>query len=259
MPEGNAPSCQLGDVAPTGHDRGVPPTSAPPARRDPVLLIAVTVLALSAAVALVLTAISRPAPSVSAGLADRSSPTPSWAGPTPSVVETSPRPAAAPPSGRSSSGALPPAGSAAAGAPGMPDCPRSGVLVRAGGINAAMGLRAMGLELLNCGSRTYAVRGYPEVRVLDATYAPLNLDVINGRSAVTALASVDAVPRPVTLRPGQSAWATLVWRTTARDGVHLAVTPSPGQPPQTVTPEGGIDLGDAGRLGVGPWTAVSTR
>ncbi len=236
------------------------PSTPAASRPDPVLVIAVSVLALSAALALVLTTISRPASNASAGIADRSSLAPSWVGPTPSAAGPFPLPAATPPSaGPPSAGALPPAGSATARAPGVPDCPRSGVLVRASGINAAMGLRAMGLELVNCGVRTYRVRGYPLVRVLDAGYAPLDLDVINGRSAVTALASVDAAPRTVTLRPGESAWATLVWRTTARDGVHLTVTPAPGQPPQTVTPEGGIDLGDTGRLGVGPWTAGTAR
>ncbi len=236
------------------------PPSAPSARRDPVLVIAVSVLAVSAALAFTLTATGRSAPSGSAApFAGPSSSGPAWAHPTPTAGSTAPSSAAAQPSAGRSSGALPPSGAPSAGATGMPDCPPSGVLVRAGGVDAAMGLRAMGLELLNCGTRTYRVRGYPVVRVLDAAYAPLDLDVVNGRSAVTALESVDAAPRPVTLRAGESAWATLVWRTTARDGAYLAVTPSPGQAPQTVKPEGGIDLGDTGRLGVGPWTVVSRR
>jgi hypothetical protein len=120
-----------------------------------------------------------------------------------------------------------------------------------------MGLRASGVELVNCGTRPYTVHGYPSVQVLDDAGEALTLEIVNGRSAVTMLDSVDAPPRTVVLEPGESAWSTLVWRTTAREGVRFWVVARPGEPPQTAAPtDGGIDLGDGGRLGVGPWRAL---
>jgi hypothetical protein len=35
-------------------------------------------------------------------------------------------------------------------------------------VDAAMGLRALGILLINCGTRDYTAGGYPVVRVLDA-------------------------------------------------------------------------------------------
>jgi hypothetical protein len=244
-------------VARNGQDRGVsttPPGGGRTLRRDPVLLTAVIVLAASAAVALVFTAVDRPAAPV-----PRAQPGPPAVSP---ALSSTPTPVAIPSSGTASpaasavAGAVPPTDPSPTG-PGTPECPASGVLVRGGGVDAAMGLRASGVELLNCGTRPYTVHGYPAVQVLDATGAALTLEVVNGRSAVTMLDSVDAPPRKIVLKPGKSAWSTLVWRSTARDGVRFWVVARPGEAPQTAAPsDGGIDLGDGGRLGVGPWRTV---
>src|ERR1700753_2345151 len=48
-----------------------------------------------------------------------------------------------------------------------PTCPPSGVRMQVGEPDAALGLRAVGIDLINCGSHTYRLDGYPQVRVLN--------------------------------------------------------------------------------------------
>jgi hypothetical protein len=141
-------------------------------------------------------------------------------------------------------------------------CPPSGVLVQAGAVDAAMGLRAMGIELVNCGSVPFSVNGYPQVRVLDDTRAPLPVTVIQGSSGIAVIDGFDTPPAPVTAAPGQRLVAGLVWRNRVTDttvdpvkGTYLEIVPTPGQLPQTVRPDGSIDLGTTGQLGVTAWGA----
>ncbi|RPK72877.1 hypothetical protein EES45_31780 [Streptomyces sp. ADI97-07] len=66
----------------------------------------------------------------------------------------------------------------------------------------------------------------------------------------------DKQPRRVTLGPGESATAGLVWRNTTEPGTpvnvpHVRVRAKAGADPVTVTP--GLDLGTTGKLGVRPW------
>src|SRR5690349_15614194 len=49
-----------------------------------------------------------------------------------------------------------------------PQCLEPGVELTVGEVDAAMGLRAVGITLRNCGTGTYTVNGYPVVDVLDA-------------------------------------------------------------------------------------------
>jgi hypothetical protein len=247
--------------------------------RDPVLVIAGAVLGAVALTALVLTAISRPEIVVVESWPDEIGTPPTVSAPAPADPGASAGPHASAGSGAPfTSGASPAPGgavilpnpprpSAGAQAPpwsSLPEpattsaCPASGVLIRAGGGNAAMGLRVHGLELLNCGTRPYPVRGYPAVQILDADRQPLDLDVFNGKSVITMLDSIDAPAEAITLKPGESAWATIAWRTTARDGIFIEAAPLPGRPSQTVDPGQMIDLGDGGRLGVGPWRRAAT-
>jgi hypothetical protein len=123
-----------------------------------------------------------------------------------------------------------------------------------------MGLRAMPVDMVNCGTRPYTVSGYPGVRVLDNDRKPLDVKVSNGTSSIALIDGLDAAPKPVTLKPGEKVVAVLVWRNTVTDstvaatnGTYLEITPAGGQPPQTVTPHGGIDLGNTGKLGLSPW------
>ncbi|MDW6063099.1 DUF4232 domain-containing protein [Streptomyces sp. FXJ1.4098] len=139
-----------------------------------------------------------------------------------------------------------------------PTCPESGVYVHAEEPDAAMGLRAMSLKLTNCGKRTYTLKGYPTVRVLDEDGKPLDVRIKHGSAGITTLDHFDAPPRQVTLRPQETAVAGLVWRNTVTDatvpavnGKALDVAPSEGSPRQTVAEL--IDLGNTGKLGVSPW------
>lgn len=123
-----------------------------------------------------------------------------------------------------------------------------------------MGLRALGIQLTNCGARDYTANGFPVVRVLDGNRRPLDITVGNGSSPVSAPDSYDAPPQPVTLRPGGQATARVLWRNTvtestvpATEGEYLEIAPAVGEPTQIVAPRGGIDLGTTGRLAVNAW------
>ncbi|MCX0243849.1 DUF4232 domain-containing protein [Streptomyces drozdowiczii] len=137
-------------------------------------------------------------------------------------------------------------------------CPPSGVRITNDRGDAAMGLRVVGIHLANCGTADYELNGYPALRLLGEDREPVTgVKVLHGTTAISTGIGGDAAPRPVTLRPGESASATLAWRNTTTDGdpvdaPYVEVTAKPGAGPVTVTPE--LDLGTTGRLGVGPWT-----
>ncbi|MEV1142929.1 DUF4232 domain-containing protein [Micromonospora sp. NPDC049799] len=64
----------------------------------------------------------------------------------------------------------------------------------------------------------------------------------------------------MTLRPGERAGAAVLWRNLVTDptvvatnGERLEVAPTAGRPPQDVDPDGPIDLGNTGRIGVSAW------
>ncbi|MFD3477440.1 DUF4232 domain-containing protein [Streptomyces sp. NPDC058695] len=147
-----------------------------------------------------------------------------------------------------------PAGEAPA-APGT--CPASGIRVSADKGDAAMGLRVVGLHLDNCGTRDYTVDGYPLLDLLDDDLNPVHgIQILDGSGDITTGAGPDEQPRPVMLKPGESATAGLVWRNTTEAGTgvnvpHVRVRAKAGADPVTVTPH--LDLGTTGRLGVRPW------
>ncbi|MFK4149105.1 DUF4232 domain-containing protein [Streptomyces sp. NPDC004065] len=147
-----------------------------------------------------------------------------------------------------------PAGEAPA-APGA--CPASGIRVSADRGDAAMGLRVVGLHLDNCGTRSYSVEGYPLLELLDDDLEPVDgIEILHGSGRITTGAGPDEQPRPVTLRPGESATAALVWRNTTEAGTpvnvpYVRVRAKKGAEPVTVTPY--LDLGTTGKLGVRPW------
>jgi hypothetical protein len=150
-----------------------------------------------------------------------------------------------------------------------PPCPEPGVRITAVGVDAAMGLRTMTLRMTNCGSKPYAVNGYPVVRVLGEDRGPLDVTVGEGASPVATLPEFDARPQSVTLAPGEMVEAGLVWRNLVTDstvqatkGSYLEVAPAPGVPAQTFpayvegmeSPDGArIDLGNTDRMGMQPW------
>ncbi|MCH0540896.1 DUF4232 domain-containing protein [Streptomyces sp. MUM 203J] len=172
-------------------------------------------------------------------------------------------PATASPSGAASDGAGPDGVSAEvrpSGAVGAP-CPESGVRVSPDGASAALGWRAVGVELENCGTRPFEVSGYPEVEVLDGDGEALDVTTRLGGGTGDASDGGAEGRSTFTLKPGERAAAGVQWRNTvtrsdipATEGTFLRVRPGPGTPPQTITPEGGpVDLGNTGTVEVTPW------
>ncbi|MET8833349.1 DUF4232 domain-containing protein [Micromonospora sp. NPDC004540] len=142
--------------------------------------------------------------------------------------------------------------------PPPPACSPEGIRITELGVSAAMGLRAMGLELVNCGNRPYVLRGYPAPRLRDADGDPIAVQIIPGARPITS--GFDQPPARLVLRPGERAGAALLWRNLVTDptvvasnGAHLDVAPLPGRPTYPVELDGPIDLGNTGRLGVSAW------
>ncbi|MEU4240784.1 DUF4232 domain-containing protein [Actinoplanes sp. NPDC026619] len=146
-------------------------------------------------------------------------------------------------------------------APAQPACPAGGVRVELGPGDAAMGLRVLDLYLVNCGTATYRVNGYPVVRLLDDQRQPVTVQVLKGTTAITgSIPDYDKPPSKLTLRPGQRATAVLAWRNTYNDitnppvsAPYLEIGPAAGAPAQPVTPRSDIDLGSTGRVAVSAW------
>ncbi|MFI5926091.1 DUF4232 domain-containing protein [Micromonospora sp. NPDC051543] len=156
-----------------------------------------------------------------------------------------------------------PSASASASTAPVAECLPSGVRIRSTGGDAAMGLRALGLELVNCGDRPYRLNGYPTVWVLDEQRKPIILAVQNGAKDITS--GYDQPPREITLAPGERAIASVLWRNlvtdstvVATDGAYLSVAPAAGQPAEEVDPHGPVDVGNTGRIGVSAWRTPTT-
>ncbi|OHX05390.1 hypothetical protein BFV98_21620 [Micromonospora sp. WMMB235] len=137
-------------------------------------------------------------------------------------------------------------------------CSPEGVAITELGVSAAMGLRAMGLDLLNCGDRPYELRGYPAVALRDADGDPIEVRIIPGAKPITS--GFDHPPTRIVLAPGERAGAALIWRNLVTDatvpatnGTGLDVAPVAGRPAHPVALDGPIDLGNTGRLGVSAW------
>ncbi|MEK8109126.1 DUF4232 domain-containing protein [Micromonospora sp. M12] len=116
----------------------------------------------------------------------------------------------------------------------------------------------------------YQLNGYPVLHVFDEQREPIMLRVVNGAKEITM--GFDQPPRQVTLAAGERATAVVLWRNLVTDstvvatnGEFLTVAPAAGQPDHEVDPDGPIDLGNTGRIGVSAWkkadpsTPVPTR
>ncbi|MEU3662731.1 DUF4232 domain-containing protein [Streptomyces sp. NPDC032940] len=141
-------------------------------------------------------------------------------------------------------------------------CPASGLRLFADDGDAAMGLRVVGLHLENCGNRPHSLEGYPALQLLDEELEPVDgIRVVRGGEGVALLDGFDAPPRPVTLRPGESARAGLMWRNTTQFGEavnvpYVRLRERDGSAPVVVAP--GLDLGTTGKLGVSAWRKDDT-
>jgi hypothetical protein len=136
--------------------------------------------------------------------------------------------------------------------------PATGLVIRTGPIDAAMGLRALTITMVNKDTQPHTFNGYPAVRVLGKYREPLPITIDPGATQVTS--GFDTPPKPITLHPGETATAALTWRNTvidtnvaATNAPFLDLAPITGAPWQTRHPEGGIDLGNTGKLGVSAW------
>ncbi|MGK5543919.1 DUF4232 domain-containing protein [Streptomyces sp. URMC 127] len=142
-------------------------------------------------------------------------------------------------------------------------CPSSGLHFYADDdANTAMGLRALAVNLRNCGTRPYRLNGYPQLQVLDEGHRPVSgVETVRG-SEVAQSTGADGEPRPLVLQPGEGAYAVLVWRNTTQSGEpvnapYARVRVQSGAAPVMVIPE--FDLGTTGKLGVGPWKKEEPR
>ncbi|MFE7466286.1 DUF4232 domain-containing protein [Streptomyces sp. NPDC057499] len=122
---------------------------------------------------------------------------------------------------------------------GRADCPSSGVVVDMGEVEPALGHRAVGLTLTNCGDKPYPVDGYPSVRALDEAGDPLPVKVNPGSSYM----GTDRGPQQVVLKPGRSMYALLAWVSTPTggdlvEGDALEIAPAPGLEPRVFPLEG---------------------
>lgn len=128
------------------------------------------------------------------------------------------------------------------------------------GADAAMGLRVLTIEMVNCGTEPYTVNGYPGLRLFDENDERIDVEVLQGSGGIASLPEYDTPPAEVVLQPGEKAWAGLVWRNLVTDptvdasnAVRIEAAARPGAPWQKVEMDVTIDLGNTGRLGVQPW------
>ncbi|WP_340558882.1 DUF4232 domain-containing protein [Streptomyces sp. GSL17-111] len=139
-----------------------------------------------------------------------------------------------------------------------PDCPDPGVRVMAAGpVDGDESLSLLRVMMLNCGKEPFAVNGYPDVRVLDEGGEALDVEVHEGVAAVSEVRGFNGEPKKLSLRPGETAMAVLVWRPgSGAGGRSVDVAPAEGDPWQSVTSLGGKDFAAAGELAVSPWKTV---
>ncbi|MFC8363565.1 DUF4232 domain-containing protein [Streptomyces griseorubiginosus] len=141
-------------------------------------------------------------------------------------------------------------------------CPKSGVHVYADEGDAAMGLRVVGLHLVNCGTLPYRLDGCPKLELQDEDHRTVDsVRILEGTERISTGLGGTGSPEPVVLNTGEAAVADLAWRNTTQAGApvnapYVRVWARPGAAPVMVVPE--LDLGTTGRLGVGSWRRDET-
>lgn len=149
-------------------------------------------------------------------------------------------------------------------------CSPDGAAISTVGGDAAMGLRVLGIELVNCGSAPITVNGYPALRLYDEDDQLIDAAVLHGSADISVMPEFDNPPVAITLQPGEKARSGLLWRNLVTDATVKATTatrlqaaPAQGAPwvevalviPNEVTGSSAttIDLGNTGKLGVQAW------
>ncbi|WP_203840879.1 DUF4232 domain-containing protein [Winogradskya humida] len=153
---------------------------------------------------------------------------------------------------------VPAAVSPSPAAVGDTGCLEPGVELSLSEVDGAMGLRAVGIQLRNCGTKPYVAYGYPLVDVLDADHRKLDVKVLVGTDNIQQVDTLKDTPERVEVAPGEQIGAALLWRSTNAPGegdfmlgAYLSVAPAEGQPRHTLPLN--VDLGTTGKMGVGPW------
>ncbi|MGW7052004.1 DUF4232 domain-containing protein [Streptomyces sp. NPDC054887] len=109
-------------------------------------------------------------------------------------------------------------------------CSSGGPEVSMGEVEAALGHRAVGLTLTNCGKDPHQVFGYPSVQALRTDGEVLDVWVRRGSSYMGR----DEGPVPVLLAPGESVRSLLSWTSNPKTGrlqqaSALEIAPAAGE------------------------------
>jgi hypothetical protein len=116
-----------------------------------------------------------------------------------------------------------------------------------------MGLRAVGLTLTNCGNKTYRLNGYPEVSLFDEDGSQVKVKV---RHDGTEVGLPQDRPKPLSVRPGETAISTMSWRNTVTFGdverPALLVAAPDAETEGNKFPLD-VDLGTTGRITLTSW------
>lgn len=136
------------------------------------------------------------------------------------------------------------------------DCPEAGFRANVTQGSAAMGIRTAGIELVNCGEEPIEVNGYPVVQVL-VDGSPIDVEVTEGSDTMQ-----DPGPTPITVAPGESVSAGMLWRNRVEsadpadvvNAEELNIGYAEGSPLVAVSPEATIDLGTTRDIEVTAWS-----
>ncbi|WP_081736450.1 DUF4232 domain-containing protein [Amycolatopsis orientalis] len=131
-------------------------------------------------------------------------------------------------------------------------CLDTGVTVKSGPVEAALGHRAIVLTLTNCGQAPRTLTGYPEVRLLDKEKRPMNVSIEHGGSYM----AIDPGVSPQTVQPGGTLLSVVSWSNTVtvgspEAGAYVTVAAAKGDPEQRITVD--TDLGTTGKLTLTAW------
>lgn len=131
-------------------------------------------------------------------------------------------------------------------------CLGTGVTVKSGPVEAALGHRAIVLTLTNCGTTPRTLTGYPEVRLLDKEKRPMAVEVEHG----TSYMAIDPGVSAQTIQPGATLLSVVSWSNTVtvgspEAGAYVTVAAAKGDPEQRITVD--TDLGTTGKLTLTAW------
>ncbi|WP_233599052.1 DUF4232 domain-containing protein [Amycolatopsis sp. WAC 01375] len=131
-------------------------------------------------------------------------------------------------------------------------CLGTGITVKSGPVDAALGHRAVVLTLTNCGTAPRTLTGYPEIRLLDKEKRPMAVEVEHGSSYM----AIDPGVSPQTVQPGGTLLSVVSWSNTVtvgspEAGAYVTVAAAKGDPEQRITVD--TDLGTTGKLKLTAW------